>query len=263
MGFSGREIIFNGIPSSFYNLYLSTPDGAESETQAGSNLEPIITENLHRPVPYLLGVRYTPVLEFDLSLFTPNELDAKFTQLALRWLTGNPTYQKLQIVQEDLSDIYFNCLITNPRIHRVGNLIRGLRFHVVCDSQWAWSFDQYKLYNYSVAPNSTTFSIYNQTDHNGYLFPKITFKMKSGGGSFNLRNNSDDPNRLITVSTLSAYETITIDNDLRMITSSLNLLRVGNFNKKWIRLVPGANNFVVTGNISSLRFDYKLPRKIG
>jgi phage-related protein len=263
MGFSGREIIFNGIPSSFYNLYLETPDGAESESPAGSSVEPIIEEDLRRPVPYLLGVRYTPVLAFDIALYSPDELDAKFTQLALRWLTGNATYKKLQIVQDDLSDIYFNCLITNTRIHRVGNKIHGLRFHVACDSQWAWGFDQYKLYNYAVAPLHTAFSIYNQSDHAEYLFPLVTFKMNSSGGAFNLRNNSDDTNRLITVSGLSANETITIDNDLKIITSSLNLNRVGNFNKKWIRLVPGTNNLVVTGSISSLRFDYKLPRKIG
>jgi phage-related protein len=264
MGFSGREIIFNGIPSSFYNLYLETPDGAESESPAGSSVEPIIEENIRRPVPYLLGVRHTPVLSFDIALYSPDELDAKFTQLALRWLTGNATYKKLQIVQDDLSDIYFNCLITNTRIHRVGNKIQGLRFHVVCDSQWAWSFDQSLSLSFpGTAPTSYPFKIYNQSDdQGGYLYPLVSFTMKPGGGAVYIRNKND-ADRLCSFGALSAFEKITIDNDLKIITSSLNLLRIGNFNKHWFRLLPGMNELSVTGNISSLQFDYKFPRKIG
>lgn len=264
MSFNGKEIIFGGVPSGYYNLYLSTPDGEENEKQAGSYLEPIVQELFRRPVPYLLGVRYTPVLEFDLALNTPDEMDAKMAQLALRWCTGTTTYSPLRILQDDLSDVHFNCLITNAMLHRVGNSIRGLRLHVRCDSQWAWETDrtvsQTKPDNWV---GGISFSIYNQTDYKGYSYPIVSFTTaKSGVGDIYI-TNSADPNRAFEFTDLDYAETITVNNDIKTISSDKSLFRLGNFNKKWFRLLPGLNTIDVTGNIYSVSITYKTPRMIG
>lgn len=267
MSFWGSEIIFDNKPSGFYNLYLETTNQADMLNPSSSNVEPIFEENMRRHSPYLLGVRYTPVLEFDLSLFSPDEINAKMQQMILRWLTGHNQYKRLQIIQDDMTDMTFNCLITNPQTRKVGNVIYGFTFHVVCDSQWAWSFEKTINRIFTSAPNNYAINYYNKTDQEGYLYPTITVLMNNSGGSFSIVNQSES-NRAFSFTSLTRNETICINNDNKIIKSTIDgedsgYLRIGNFNKKWFRLLPGNNNLLVSGNISTLNISFTIPRKIG
>jgi phage-related protein len=264
MAFWGSEFIFNRTPSSIFNLYISSSsEGGEVEVEGGSNVEITTQKIFRRSKPYLLGVQQSPVLEFPIYFNCENELDAVTSGQISKWLFGHYNYKKLQIVQDDLDGVYFNCFLKDPRVYKVGNIIRGFQANVSCDSPFAWTFDKTKTLTYSVAPSAVSATFNNQSDDNYYLYPKAVITMNVTGGDVGITNTSDG-SRVFSFSSLSANEVLTVDNDLEMITSSTTLNRLPNFiSKKWLRFVPGTNNFTVSGNVSSIVLTYRFAKKVG
>jgi hypothetical protein len=86
--------------------------------------------------------------------------------------------------------------------------------------------------------------------------------MNNIGGNITLTNIQDN-NRQFQLTGLLANEVITINNDLQIITSSLGLPRLSNFNLNWFRLLPNLNTILVQGNISNLSMTYYFDKKIG
>lgn len=140
MSFYARNFIFDGIPSETYGLIIdSTESGESSDSTASNEVDIKIQEVYRRAVPYFYGVQQTPVLEFDVSFTTTQgEITAEDSALIQKWLFGQMTYKKLRIVQPDMQDYYFNCFLNTPSIIRVGNIIRGFKCTVVCDSPFAY-----------------------------------------------------------------------------------------------------------------------------
>jgi hypothetical protein len=263
MGFGAHSFTFDNIPSETFGLYIRTSDGGEALTEGGSIVEPIIQKVYGRSKFYLLGVEETSPLTFELEFYSPNPISPFDEGRVRRWLTGHKQYKPLYVVSndEDYSDIVFNVLITSLRSFKVGNVTHGFTATVQLDSQYAWSFPQTVSYAYTEFVN-TTIRFNNLSDSNNYLYPKLVFKMNNSGGDISIKN-ANDQNREFKFTGLSANETITIDNDLKTISSSTGLLRLEKFNKKWFRFAPGVNVLIVVGNISSLSFTYQLSKKIG
>ena len=68
--------------------------------------------------------------------------------------------------------------------------------------------------------------------------------------------NSDDHDREFLFTGLLASESISIDASLQTVTSSTGLLRLANFNKHWLRLVPGINHLHVESGIGTFTITY-------
>lgn len=274
----GHTFVFNNIPSETFNLYCSGIDSSGSDSTMGSSSVQTFTQALYkRPRQYLLGVQLSNVLNFPMVFTTPNELDAPTAEAVQRWLFGQRKYGQLQIMQPDIDDAYFNCILNNPQIIREGNIIRGFSCDVECDSPWAWTYDRTANYDFTtstgtVSPmmlnSSSNLSLVdyvnfeNYSDDIGYLYPLVKVTMNNFGGDFSIVNMSEN-DREFYFTNLSANEVITIDCDLQTIDSSTGLLRLGNFNKKWLRFISGMNNMGVYGNIAKLEFHYRFARKIG
>lgn len=261
MAFWGYTFIFDSIPSEMYNLFISSPDGGMVETNGSGDVQ-LLTQTVFRnPKPYLLGVQQAPVLSFDVMFTSPDELMVDDIRAIQSWLFGQQIYKKLQIVQYDMQDIYFNCFLTAPQIIRTGNLIKGISGTVVCDSPFAWLFPKkFSLTSFSGISDDTVV-INNVSDNNYYEYPFIYVKMDGFGGSCTITNITDS-SRVFELTGLSAGEEITIDNERNIIVSSTGLLRLGNFNKKWFRLLKGANTVNFHGNYETVEITYSPARKV-
>ena len=260
MSFYARNFIFDSVPSEMYNITISS-DGGESSSPI-ADVELYTVKTWRRSRNYLLGVNQSPVLEFPVIFNTPEELTSEELGLTSAWLFGQQNYKKLQIVQPDMDSIYFNCFLVEPEVIRVGNIIRGVKAKVVCDSPYAQTFPMVSQYTYSVPPSSSSIFFDCFSHDSYYLYPTIEFTMNGTGGGFSIINSTDNA-RTFSFVGLSPNEVITVNNDLEIITSSLAVLRLSNFNKNFFRLLKGRNFLSVTGNITNLKMTYSLLKKIG
>lgn len=260
MAFWGYTFIFKNIPSETYNLYISSPDGGMIQTAGSGDVELLTQKVFRNPKPYLLGVQQSPVLSFDVQFTSPDELMVEDIRQIQAWLFGQSEYQKLQVQQFDMSDVYFNCFITSPQIIKVGNVIKGIAGTVICDSPFAWSFPKTATRNYTSLADETIV-INNTSDNNYYTYPTILATVDTFGGDFSITNNTDN-GRVFSFTDLLQDEVLTIDNERSIITSSTGLRRLSNFNKNWFRLVRGVNSLTIFGNVSQLKFTYSPARKL-
>lgn len=252
--FYGKSFLYDNIPSETYGLYISNIDAdAINSSMGSSSMEIKETKIYRKPSPYFYGATPSPKLEFEFSAFSKEEIDASQFELIQKWLFSSRSYKKFAIDQVDIQDIYFNCILNEPKIQRVGNLIQGFSCNVVCDSPFAKKYPITTNYIYTVPIVNSTEIFYNESDDTGdYLYPNsLIFTMNTLGGNFSI-TNLDDSNRVVSFSSLLGSETITTSPLYQTITSSTELKRLQNSNKKFLRLVPGKNRLMIQGNVSSI-----------
>lgn len=260
MGFYAKSFVFDNVPSEMYGLLISTKDGAEGSTDASSDVEIVTQEIFRRPAPYFYGTTQRPVLSFEVEVYTPyGEISSVDASAIQSWLFGHNQYKKLQIVQPDMEDYYYSCILTSPKVNRVGNIIRGFTFTVVCDSPFAWG----NLVTTRYTQSNRNYRIFNMSDNNYYTFPIVKIKLNGTAGSFNLTNITDN-NKTMSFSGLLAGDTVIIDTDLQIITANLtpNILNTMNSPIYFFRLLKGHNNIFVEGNFSWFEISYRPMKRI-
>lgn len=262
MGFYALNFIYDGIPASDYGLRISSlSDQGES---VGASVELITQDIYRRPSVYLLGVKQTPVLNIPVTITVKEELSASQSSAISRWLFGQSTYKKLQIIQPDMEYLYYNCIFQNPSLIKVGNITRGFNATAVCDSPFAWEYPKKEVYtfnDYSVYKNIT---VNNTSDSSDYYYPKMEVRANIFGGFLEIINESDK-SRVFGISDLQPMEELIIDNSLQTITNTADVNRISTlegYGYKWFRYVPNANYLTVRGNIDYLAFISTFPKKI-
>lgn len=260
MTFYGKTFVWDSVPSETYNLYITNFDTGRKDSSGGAGIEIFNQQIYRRPVPYFYGISQTPVLSFPLTISSPLPIDGATRSIIESWLFGTLSYKKLQIMQCDLDMVYFNAFLTEPTTIYVGNLNYGYECTVVCDAPWAWEFTRTLTKTYT--DGGGTIKFYNLSANNDYLYPYISFTTASTGNSISI-TNTNDANRIFSFTAISPLETITVDNDRKIITSSTGLYRLSKFNKKWLRFVPGLNNLTMTGLITNLSITYQFAKKVG
>lgn len=263
--FYGANFIFNEIPSENYGLQIldfQRTSGA-TNSSAGNSTEINQKWVYRRTVPYHFGNSQNIPLEFSLKIGYSDFVSSIDIRNVSKWLLGQSGYKKLQIVQDDLENIYFNTIFTGAEIVYIGNKPTGMILSAVADAPWAHTFPQ--SFNYSYTPDEVRnfdFTFYNSSDNNNYLYPTIEFTLNSIGSDFTLTNTTDDGRQFIFTG-LSADEGITIDNSLQTISSTTGLYRLSCFNKHWFRFLPGLNSLNITSAISFVEFTYSFARAVG
>ena len=266
--FYGASFIFNGTPSEYYDLYINT-----SETTANNSVGILSTNPgdvtlysqaiYRRPIPFFWGVQQSNPLEFDVTFNSLTELTAEDARIISRWLFGQQSFQKLQIMQYDLQNIFFQCFLTKPMTLYVGNTIRGFQAHVVCNAPWGFEYPKTTTYTYTTPNVNVTTIINNTSDNNFYTYPSMVITTGAfANADINITNTTDN-SRLFSFSGMSAGEVLTVNNDLQIISSSTGLLRLSNFNKHGFRFLQGVNSVNIQGEIASVSFTYSPARKVG
>lgn len=267
MSFYGSSFIFNNVPSEIYDLRVfDFSPSNPGEGQAGGEVK--INEQwlYRREKPYFYGRYYDTSLEFDLTVGSFSYIDANTRSAIQEWLLGKSVYLPLRIVQDDLSDITYNVILTQQSNIYIGNLNYALTLHAKCDRPWGIYYPPVLTKTYPSGSVVESFEYYNSSVYNGYNKPTVTFTI--GGGSsieynfFSIINETDS-DREFRFDNLDPYEVITVDNDKGIITSSGSSLRIGNFNKNFLRLLQGGNTLSISGSITELKIDSVFARGIG
>lgn len=268
MSFMGNTFIFNGTPSEFYDLRILDFEFSNPSDGVSGGSASVKEEWLYRrEVPHFYGRYYEESLEFDFTVGSFSAIDGASRSAIQGWLLGKATYLPLRIVQGDLSDITYNVILTQSTQKYVGNVNYAISLHAKCDRPWGVYNPPLLTKNYYSGNANETFDYVNESVYSGYNKPTITFTMKSGiigaTGAFSIINLSESSRESAFSTGLYADETITIDCDREIITSSVDELHMSTFNKKFLRLIQGVNSLYVTGNIVQFTLATSFAKGVG
>lgn len=261
--FYGKSFQYRDIPSETFGLFITelTQSGIEQSMGSGS-MELYSRKIYRRATPYFYGGTNSDNLKFDVTFTSPNEIDAEKSKIIQRWLFSKRTYDKLFIVQPDMENSYFNCIMNNPQVIRNGNMIIGYSATIDCDAPFAWNYPRTNSYTYTDQVIDSTIEFYNSSDDEGnYLYPTFNIGINNFGGYATITNLSES-NRQTSITGLSAGETLTMNSSLQTILSSTGLKRMSTFNKKFPRMIPGLNRIRLQGNIESIDLIYQFVSKV-
>lgn len=258
MAYQGYSFIFDGVPSQTYGLRIVSFESASYRYEGGSSMEIVRSKAARSLKTKILSATPANPLEFEIEVMCEYELSTAQAVLVKDWLFGHLEYKTFQIMREDLSGYYFNCLFNDPEDIQInGN--NGWKFKVICDAGGAWEKPRTLHF---VPTSGGTIVVNNQSGNNDYTYPSVSFTLANDATEVVLTNESDN-SRQFSFTGLTGGETITIDGDTKIIRSSLGANRLGNFNKKFLRLVRGANIIKVDGNLSSLDITIENFRRLG
>lgn len=270
MAFYGSTFIYDGIPSEEYNLQIINFETGLQEGISGGASEVIEEYQIHRPKAYFYKRTHNIPLEFEFTIGGCNTRTALDFNAINKWMLGKSNYKKLQIVQNDLADIYWNVIFLNAVPLYVGNMLYAIKYTAHCDSGFAWTLPS--KFSYSPpAGQSTNATIGNILIDNAiddFVYPTINITMNMFGGDIwlvNLKDIAETPGgRSVGFLGLQGNESIYIDNENKIITSSLNNFKYSSlWDGKWFRLINGYNTLFLIGQIANIRIEYQLAKKIG
>lgn len=241
--FNATYFTYDGVFSGTYGLILADFNNeAVVETTAFS---PIL--NTVKPAAlnrfFHNGIVYEEVPQHQFSIISESEIPDFARREILSWLTGRNEFKQLKIHQSDLEDYYYNCVFTDVTVIYINGRCHGFRVTANFDSPFAYG----KPTIIEIKEAGTyTKSISNKSDIvNGYVYPIVEFS----GGSVDIVNVTDDENRHFTFSDLAPVEVITVDNEVRHISSSIGGEKLSNFtSKNWLRLRPGNNVLTIVAS---------------
>jgi len=245
--FTSMNFVFDDIPSERYNLKIGFTDGSGlRDTFAGisQSIEEVKIKRVDKPI--FLGVETTGKIEFELTLFSEEELDTYDRQAIDRWLFQKQ-YKFFQIEQEDYNGLFFNAIIESGSKVEIGNIPYAKKIMIICDSPYVYTDEYTSTYN-----SPTTFNMTNLSNLNDYYYPEMTIT-RGVGGTSSILNTTEG--RTFEITGMSASEVLEVDNERKILLSSSGLSKISDFNKKWFRLLPDDNTITLVG-------DFELQLKI-
>lgn len=258
MGYTTVDFIFDGKCGSTYGLYLMELGSSDDEVDLGSSYD-IISDSTSISGNYLFGMTNNEPLTFPITFMSVEPIDRLASSVNARWLFNHKKYKKLQILEDGMERLYYNCILNNPKIRKIGNEIHGYTCDVVCDCQYA-HMNPTKI----VRPKTTNplnVVINNTCDSNEIKYPKIKLYPNKANGTISISNKANGIESKIT--NLIQGEVITLDSKYKIIESDRLNNNFDRFNGLFTELNPNVNNLVITGDISKIEIEYELLRSIG
>lgn len=274
--FNATYFTYDGVFSGTYGLIMADfDDSSVVETTAFS---PVL--NTVKPVSvnrfYHNGITYEDLPQHQITVVSETEIPDLVRREILSWLVGRNKFKKLQIHQADLECYYYNCVFTNAEIIYINGRCHGFRMTANFDSPYAYGNPTAGKLE---SGTNSVVKILNSSDIiDGYVYPTISFAVsgtcntdaqavawtesqdalatrnqdgtKTPLSSYNICiiNKTDDENRRFIFAGLQTGESVTVDNEVKHISSSVSGERLSNFNKNWLRLRPGYNELLVDIN---------------
>lgn len=265
--FYGNTFQFDNQSSEVYGLRIVNFDNGVSDGDGGSEPQIFSKWMINRTKNYFYGIAKNIPLKITMTLAAENPIDAEQRGLISKWLLARHDYLPLIIDQDDMLSIQYDCLFTKLVPKFIGNECRAITISGECSSPFGYQYQQILTKNYSgSAVVNETFNYLVQSDDDGYIYPDISFKTSSTSGGSScwiaLTNNTD-ASRVFSFTGISGSETITVSNDLGIISSSTGLLRMSKFNKNFFRVISGNNIINISGSLVNFTMTSKAPKKAG
>lgn len=242
--FYGTEFVFDEISSEVYGLMLVNFNSGKISNEIGNGyqIEEESIPGILKPIKLNSALR--DKLSFDITFARQSELDRYDKGVIYKWLF-NKDYKKLRIVQDDLVDVVFNCILTNPREEVLFGYTYAVTVTVVCDSYFATSIEL--EYSKTIGTGVSTDSIYIPSCANEYIYPKLLIATNVNQScNLSIKNLTDSSTRATSFQSLSSIENLTLDNNFGIIKSTGSSTIANFVSKKWLRLLPGDNSLEYT-----------------
>lgn len=202
--------------------------------------------------PYYYGYDNEPY-QFSITFAKRGEWTDLEKINVVKWL-----YKKgyKSFVSNDNTDITYYCMPTGEANFYDNGCGEGyVTLTMRCNSPYGYLPKQILDFTIEISP--TTITIVNDSGVNENYYPYLEVTVNEGT-SFSL-NNLQDSRDAFAFDNLYEGEKIYIDNERKTIqTSEAGVFRMNNFNKRWLRLLPGINQIEVTGLVT-LHFEMQFP----
>lgn len=264
----GCHFIYGAFDSRTYGLYFAHLDTSEYMSLSGE-IESSYLFNERNKKSYVIGDDYenSPV-SFDAEIISDDltAISKQNRRLIEKALFNRPKFQKLSVYQDEdcleesyetvdgiVKSFYLMCRFINPeKIENDTGSVIGYSFTVECDSNLMWQESSSKAF--SLTGNQTNITVTLDTDEVGYTYPKVTIQMGASGGDITVINSTDSTSRITKFTGLSPSISLIMNGNTNYISGDNNYDKFSNQN--FIRLLDGDNNLVVTGNITSIKFEW-------
>lgn len=251
--FNAEYFTYDGIPSQEFGLIIADFDNSNvKETDAFSPELSLL--KAPGQIRFFHGkVEYSTAPTCEFSVISERIIDAGSRSVILSWLVGRKEFLPLEFIGGDNVDYVYFCVFTAAKTIWVNGQCHGFRLTAEFDSQFARAPET----TISVAGTQTGVKVMNNSDIDDYVYPLVEFT----GPGVDIVNTTDDPGRHFIFENLEAGERITVDNELRHISSSIGGPKLENFtSKKWLRLKKGANylNINSAGTVTITCPSYKM-----
>ena len=292
----GYSFIYNGTSSDNYNASLVFLDESYTNRPSGSYKELITTSIRRNPRKIYLDTEYSEVLTFNVEIVLDQATDAYSFARFKDWLFNPIRYAQLRILAENFADFYFNCVfIPNEDLIYNGGY-RGVSAQVQCDAPWAWQNESVIRYDLSTTQENhitfvntsasneplkpkITFHMASAGDFSiRYIhYDENKFMVKNMQGII-LANNINYQDAVIicqynnlppsciemamvldktmSFTGLLANKTITLDNELGILTQDDDINIIDKFNKVFLKFPQGSSELTVTGKADYIYFSF-------
>lgn len=185
------------------------------------------------------GIEYDSAPTCEFSVLSEQELTGDIRSIILSWLVGRKEFKPMQFEDGDNDGFTYYCVFTSAKTIWINGRCHGFRLTAQFDSPFARG----KATTITVGAGTHTVEILNSSNiADGYTYPIVEFT----GGSIDIVNTTDDPQRHFTFSGLSASDVVTVDNEVRYISGTVGGEKLSNFtSKNWLRLRSGINKLTI------------------
>lgn len=257
------DFVYDGKSSMSEMLKISTIDGWDDNNDFAEK-----TYNLFKSGKSskwnIAGIDYENPLEFPIKITFQDDDEEKYykrnpviaqnrlSQIT-HWLFNQTGFKRLQIMNEELRDMYFMAVFKDAKTIKNGTEIIGFEATVMCDSIGAYIT---KTIHKSIA-TSLSFSLQCLQDGLFEITPKYILTPTFANLNVLVNNES------MIFQNVTPDSIITIDTETLIATSSVgdNLFVNNLFNKKYPYLRNGNNNIVITG-ACDFSMEYTMLREV-
>lgn len=242
--FNATYFTYDGVYSGAYNLKIASFDSETVEDTAVFAPTLNITKSARARRFLHNGIEYDDAPEYTFSIISQEAISDAQRREILTWLVGRNDFKKLQMHQPEFEDYYYNCVFTSADLIYVRGRCHGFTVTAKFDSIFAYG--RPKKITVTGTGTTQTVKIVNNSDiPDDYIYPIVTFTMTEEG-NVTILNTSEAVQAEFKFTGARNTETITVDNELKIIESTIGGDRLSLFNKNWLRLQHGVNVLQIT-----------------
>ncbi len=242
--FSASYFTYDGVFSGQYGLMIADFN-AQSVSETPVFQPSIKTHKTVRSNRFFYnGITYEALPQYTFSILSEAEIPDVVRREILSWLVGREGFRRLSIHQDDLENYWYNCIFTDVHNIYVHGRCHGFRLTANFDSP----YQRGKSSEVDISDSAVAQTVYidNKSDIvDDYTYPLVEI---TSGDSISITNLTDDSARIFSFHGSGYGDKLTIDNELKMISSGSGAALLGGFNKNWLRLRKGVNELSVTTN---------------
>jgi len=280
----------------------STQGGGQTSSSAGSNISIIEEYVLRRETPYFYGVSFSEKLQFDIEFYSETYIPRQKVSEIERWLFGsgykefeiiqedldgihyNCLFMNPSVVSSGNQVIGFTCTCVcdapwawgEEMTHTKTNVVGNFTINNTSDNPrytkpiltltFDSAYDVFYVENISIVSDSYPF---DNAEYDYGLITAAATTTYDYGLITNVTTDTYDYGTLIgftdnamVFEDIENEEVITIDTDLRLITSNKESI-VSRFNGKYMYLLSGNNIINISDTLNKIEITYTPARKVG